>query len=98
MARADALDEACDVELGRGTAPGKVGEKLGIRQVENPLEAGKIGAVERRETRLNERLEHGVELAHPAPTAPPQARNVSAHRRGHPCAGVPSVLPETVCA
>lgn len=76
MARADSLDEPCDVEVGRRIAPRKVGEQLRIRQLENPLEAGQIGAVERRERRLGERLEHRVELAHPAPAPPPQTRDV----------------------
>ena len=81
MARADSLDEPCDVEVGRRIAPRKVGEQLRIRQLENPLEAGQIGAVERRERRLGERLEHRVELAHPAPAPPPQTRDVRGRKQ-----------------
>src|SRR4051794_16219509 len=96
MTRADSLDELGDFGIGRSTSPQKVGDELGIRQIENPLEARQIGGVERCERYLRERLENSIELVHPAPTAPAQPRelharrfraSLCAHRRSEPALG-----------
>src|SRR5882672_5898635 len=76
MAAANPVDEGGDLGVGGDTAPAKVREQLGVRELENPLKARDFRLPEPRELRVDERLKHGVELAHPPPTPPPKSLDV----------------------
>jgi len=79
MARADSFDEARDRGVFGCTSPRKVGEELGIGQIENLLEPSKFVGTEVGDGRLDEGLEHRVELPHAPPRAPPEPCEVGAH-------------------
>jgi len=71
----DAVDEACDVQIGWVTSPRKISVELGIRQLQNRFKTRHIGSVQISASRLQKGLQDRVELAHAATTTPSQLCN-----------------------
>lgn len=81
MTTSDSVDEGGDVGVGWDTAPANVREQLRIGQVENSLEARDFALAQPLERLFDERQHNGVELAHAAPTTPPEPLELgSSHR------------------
>ena len=79
-ARADALDELGGGGVVRSTAPQKIRVQRRIRQLENPLKRRdfRFGEPSSRRS-IQEGHQQCVDLAHPAPTTPPQPRDPTVH-------------------
>ena len=78
-ARADALDELGNGGVVRSTAPQKIRVQHRIRQLENPLERRDFLFRQSRGPPIQKSHQQSVDLAHPAPTTPPQPRDSSVH-------------------
>jgi hypothetical protein len=75
-ARADSLDEVCDCGIVSCTAPQKIRVQHRVRQLENCLEYRDFRVGQARRRTIDESEQQRIELAHPAPAAPTQPRDL----------------------